>query len=70
MIRYKTTETTCEQVKVGELFSTGGPEYWNHVDPLAIGQKVYIRTDAPCPPHDVGQPIFIIEVEEVPDAPD
>lgn len=66
MIHFEATETTCDQVRPGEVFSTGGPEYWEHLDPRAIGEKVYIRTNAPCPPHDVGQPIFTIEVKEVP----
>ena len=33
----------------GELFSTAGQFYWDHRNPDAIGERVYIRTDAPLP---------------------
>lgn len=67
MTRFKATETTCEKVKPGQAFSADGPEYWDRPNPGSIGEKVYLRTDAPCPPNDVGRAIYVIEVEtEVP----
>ena len=35
-------------LKPGNLFSTVGPEYWDHIaDRRSIGEKVWIRTDTP-----------------------
>ena len=36
-----------KDLKPGELFSAAGDEYWQHRNPKSIGEKVYIRTDAP-----------------------
>jgi hypothetical protein len=33
-------------LKPGDLFSTAGPEYWNHIDlQESIGERAYIRTN-------------------------
>lgn len=70
MIHFRATETTCDQIKPGEMFSTAGPEYWENTSPHAIGEKVYLRSNGPCPPADANEPIFRIEVEEEPDGAD
>ena len=63
VVHFKATETTCDQVKPGQAFSTAGPEYWEHLDSRSIAERVCLRTDAPCPADDVGQPIYVIEIE-------
>ncbi len=59
-IRFITTPVKAEDVKPGQLFSSAGPEYWDNPNPGSIGEKVYIRTDAPCPKNDVGVTAFLI----------
>lgn len=56
-------ETTCDQVKPGELFSTAGQSYWSHYDPNSIGQKLYVRTEAPCPQSEQGNIIYRITIQ-------
>lgn len=64
-IAFRATLTLCEEIKPGEAFSTAGPEWWGFERfPPSLGEKVYLRTHAPCPPQDVGQPIYRIEVVE------
>jgi hypothetical protein len=64
VIRFKATETTCEQVKPGEAFSSAGPEYWDNPNPGSIGERVFLRTDASCPAADIGKSIYVITVEQ------
>lgn len=55
------------ELKPGDLFSTVGPEYWDHVaDRRSIGEKVWIRTDTPAgdaPDEDILVYRIIIEQE-------
>ena len=57
---------TCDALQPGDLFSTAGDAYWNGGrDRLAVGERVYIRTEAPCPADQASDPIFRITVEPV-----
>jgi len=48
----------------GDLFSSGGPGYWDTaMDKGSVGEKVYIRTNAPCPESQENEPIFRITIE-------
>ena len=58
------TKVRGEELKPGDLFSTADQLYWDHYDPLSIGEKVYIRTEAPCPPDQKDDPIYRITIEE------
>lgn len=64
-IRFRATETTCEKVEAGQAFSSAGPEYWDHPTAGTIGERVFLRTDAPCPVGDIGTSIYIITVEQL-----
>lgn len=52
-IQIATETIKAKELMPGDLFSTAGEEYWSNVDlndttePLPIGEKVYIRTNAP-----------------------
>jgi len=46
-MRVTVTECRGVDLKPGELFTTADQFYWDHRDPNAVGEKVYIRTDAP-----------------------
>ena len=40
----------CKDLKPGDLFSTAHQAYWDLMDTTqAIGEKIYIRTNVPCP---------------------
>lgn len=56
-------ETTGKDLREGDLFSTANQFYWDHYDEGSIGQQVYIRTGAPCPPDQVDVLIYRIEVQ-------
>lgn len=51
------------ELRPGDLFSTVGPKYWANRDPNAVGEKVYIRTDAPTPDEQAHEPVFRITIE-------
>lgn len=47
----------------GDLFSTGSPEYWDiAMDGGGLGERVYIRTNSPCPVSQEGVPIYRLTV--------
>ncbi len=55
------TPVNAEDVRPGQAFSTEGPDYWTRDrDPEALGERVYLRTTAACPPRDVGLDVWII----------
>ncbi len=62
-MKFVATLTKAKALEPGDLFSTGGPEYWEQRDPLAIGEKVYVRTDAACPEDQREVDIYRIEVQ-------
>lgn len=61
-MRVRATRVRSAELLPGELFSTADQAYWDSRDPLAVGERVYIRTDAPCPPDQANEPIFRVEV--------
>ena len=63
-MRIKAMPVKSEDVKPGDLFSTADQFYWDHYDPKSIGEKVYIRTEAPCPECDIGFVVHKIEIEK------
>lgn len=66
-MHFVATSTLAQDVKPGEIFSNRGRDYWDYVmvnDPMAIGQKVYLRTHAPCPQHNYGQEVWVITTAE------
>lgn len=62
LLKIKAIRIKGKDLKPGELFSTAGPLYWSRRDPMAIGEKVYIRTDAPFGKDQEEQTVFKIEV--------
>jgi hypothetical protein len=41
------TPVRAGDLRAGELFSTADPGYWAGRDRFAVGEKVYVRTEAP-----------------------
>jgi hypothetical protein len=62
-MRIIATKITSKELEPGDLFSTANQFYWDHHDPESVGERVYIRTEAPCPPDQVDVPIFRITVD-------
>ena len=59
-IRFTATQVKAKDVKPGQYFSSAGPEYWDNPNPGSVGEKVYIRTDAPCPKGQEDEIVFLI----------
>jgi hypothetical protein len=61
----KATPIVARNLKPGDLFSTLGAEYWDHIDVSgSCGEKLYVRTNAPT--HDSQHPediVYLIEVQ-------
>ena len=60
----------CKHLMPGDLFSTASQQMWDfwekHEDDdglVALGQKVYIRTNAPCPDDQKDDDIYRIRIE-------
>ncbi len=52
-----------KDLQPGDLFSTAGPEYWDYaMDRGSVGERVYIRTNAPCPASQGNEPIHRIAI--------
>lgn len=56
-MRIETKTVKGKELKPGDLFSVAPEEYWLDVnnrdtDPAPIGERVYIRTNAPAPTSD------------------
>ena len=68
-MRMRCEKILGNELEPGDLFSTAGPDWWNHVDESgSIGEKVYIRTSAPGEQAPDGHlPIFRIHIEGVED---
>lgn len=58
------TLVKAHELKPGDLFSTESQVYWDHFDPAALGQKVYIRTEAPTPAGQADEEIYKITIKE------
>lgn len=59
-----------EDLKPGDLFSIQDQLGWDeqvrgvgHLEDPVVGMKAFIRTDAPCPPDQMGQTIYRLEVQ-------
>ncbi|KKN36939.1 hypothetical protein LCGC14_0768620 [marine sediment metagenome] len=50
-------------LRPGDLFSSVGPNYWDHRDLNSIGERVYIRTDAPARADDLDTEVYRVLVE-------
>lgn len=63
-MKIKATKIFGEDLKAGDLFSTANQTYWNNIkNNLSIGEKVYIRTDEPCPKGQEKEEIYRITIE-------
>lgn len=63
-LRITATEVRAAELQPGDLFSTAGPEYWTaRRPPGAVGEKVYIRTEAPCPRGEENEVVFRLDIE-------
>ena len=61
------TKIKAKELKAGDLFSNVGQLYWNNSNIKAhqsIGEKVYIRTEEPCPEDQEEEEIYRIEIEK------
>ena len=59
------TKIKGKDLKAGDLFSTANQTYWNnHKNNRSIGEKVYIRTEEPCPAGQENEEIYKIEIEK------
>lgn len=58
------TQVKSQELVPGDLFSTAGPEYWDNILEVdSIGERVYIRTEVPCPDDQKDETIFRITIE-------
>lgn len=49
-MRIKATKIYAENLKAGDLFSFLNQLYWDRIkSKRSIGEKIYIRTEEPCP---------------------
>jgi len=58
------TKVKGKDLKSGDLFTTANQEYWDNRSPLALGEKVYIRTDMPCPENQKEEEIYRVDIIE------
>lgn len=57
-------KTIGKDLKAGDLFSTAGQSYWDRIDKnCSIGEKVYIRTNTPCPKGQEKEGIYKIIIK-------
>lgn len=61
-MRFEAEPVKGKDLKPGDLFSTASQFYWDHRDPSALGEKVYVRTEAPTPPEQAEDDIFRIAI--------
>lgn len=55
----------AKELKPGDLFSVIGPSYWEFIDGKeSIGERVYIRTNAPTPLDQAEHQVYQIKIEE------
>lgn len=63
-MRIVAEKITGGQLRPGDLFSTAGPEYWDHLPhPDSVGERVYIRTMAPTPVGQEEDEIYRITIQ-------
>lgn len=51
-----------KDLQTGDLFSMADQYYWDNYDLSSIGQRVYIRTSAPCPPDQLETVVYRIAI--------
>lgn len=69
----KVETVTGKDLQPGDLFSTVNEEWWGSVndrdmDPAPVGEKVYIRTNAPCPKDQADDELVRLTIERDTDA--
>ena len=52
----------AQDLRPGDLFSSQSVFYWEHCGDISVGEKVFIRTNEPCPPDQVDEQITRITV--------
>ena len=53
-----------KDLRTGDLFSSVGPTYWDHhKENHSLGEKVYIRTEQPCPEDQRREDVFKITIK-------
>jgi hypothetical protein len=57
-------DITAKELLPGDLFSTATQFYWDHRMIGSIGEKVYIRTDVPCPEDQLDVEICRITISQ------
>jgi len=62
-MRIIATRIKAKELRPGDMFSTASQTYWDHRDPSAIGEKVYLRTEAPTPDDQGEDEIYRITIE-------
>lgn len=60
-MRIPAHKVSGKDLREGDLFSVRDQFYWDHYDPSSIGQQVYIRTPAPCPPDQLDVVVYRLE---------
>ena len=56
-----------QDLKEGDLFSNVGQDYWDLATgpgTCPVGERVYIRTNAPCPKDQVDEDIYRVTIEQ------
>lgn len=62
MSLFKAEKVKGKDLKPGEAFSTACPDYWEKRKWQSLGEKVYLRTNSPCPEKEADQEIYRITV--------
>jgi hypothetical protein len=62
-MRIKAELIKCKDLKPGDLFSIRGQDYWGVPSQTAVGEKVYMRTEVPCPIGQAEEDIYLITID-------
>jgi len=66
-MEFITTKIKGKDLRPGDLFSTMGELYWNKNNinlHISLGERVYIRTETPCPKDQKDVEIYKIEIKK------
>jgi len=64
-MKIKAIKVEASELKAGDLFSTANQTYWDNIKAnLSIGEKVYIRTETPCPQDQEDDEIYKVVIEK------
>ena len=59
------TPVRAMDLRPGDLFSTADQAYWDGIAAhRSIGERVYIRTEEPCPEDQAGDVVQLIQVQQ------